>query len=177
MVTALSLGTHSGTHLDAPRHFLAGGPTVGELAVSRFCGRAIVADVRVGAAGEIDAPVLERAFQAAGRPQPGEFVLLWTGWDRHFGDGEMTRFPFLGLDAARLLLDLGVSLVGVDTLSVDSFTADRFLVHEALLSAGTLIVENLCNLERLGPGPAWCCLLPLPLKDLDGSPLRAVAWR
>lgn len=175
--TELVLGTHSGTHMDAPRHFLAQGRSVEEMGISRFCGRGWVLDVRSAPETEISAAVLEGAARGAGVPAPGDFALLWTGWDRLFGSPDMTSFPYLGLAAAHLLLDWGVSLVGTDALSVDSFSAERFTVHETLLQADRLIVENLCRLEQMGPGPVWCCLLPLPLEGLDGSPVRAIAWR
>lgn len=176
-VTEVLLGTHSGTHLDAPRHFLAQGRTVDQVEPARLCGRGYVVDVRSDPGTEISCSRLEQACAAAGRPAPGEMVLLWTGWDRHFGTPLMTHFPFLGREAAQLLVDWGISLVGTDALSVDSFRAERFVVHELLLGADRLIVENLCRLERLGPGPVSCCLLPLPLSGLDGSPVRAIAWR
>ncbi|NLT36083.1 MAG: cyclase family protein [Gaiellales bacterium] len=175
--TGVLLGTHSGTHLDAPRHFLAQGRTVDQVNLSRVCGRARVLDVRSEPETEITPSRLEQACGGTGQPAPGELVLLWTGWDKHFGTPFMTRFPFLGMEAAHLLVDWGVSLVGTDTLSVDSFRAKRFVVHDVLLGADRLIVENLCHLDRLEPGTVNCCLLPLPFSGLDGSPVRAIAWR
>lgn len=175
--TEVLIGTHSGTHLDAPRHFLAQGRTVDQVELARVCGRAYVLDVRSEPETKITSSRLQKACGAAGQPAPGELVLLWTGWDKHFGTPLMTRFPFLGADAAHLLVGWGVSLVGTDALSVDSFQAQRFVVHELLLRADALIVENLCHLDRLGQGPVNCCLLPLPLSGLDGSPVRAIAWR
>jgi Putative cyclase len=107
----------------------------------------------------------------------GDFALLWYGWDAYYGDDLMWRNPYLSEEAARLLVDTGVTLVGTDTANVDSSTdLTAFPVHVLFLGSGLLIVENLRGIGRLGPGRADCAFLPLPLDHTDGAPVRAIAW-
>ena len=116
--------------------------------------------------------------QAIGREQLPDIsssrVLLCTGWPARASDRDafFGRHPYLTEDAADYLLRKGVRLVGIDSPSVDYHPPSA--VHIALLSAGTLIVENLVNLTQLG---AECefSVFPLPLVTLDGSPVRAIA--
>lgn len=109
--------------------------------------------------------------------RPGDFAVLWTGWDRLFGDDLMTGHPYLTPGAARALVAAGVTLVATDALNVDPSTGEDFPVHPILLGADVLIVENLRGLKALGAGRAWFAFLPLPLRGVDGAPIRAVGWR
>jgi len=176
-VTQICLGSHSGTHVDAPRHFFADGPTLDSYPVETFVGPGLVVDARPvqdprhereartgpfrdSDVTHIDAELLLqrlRPFQIL----RGSRVLLWT-------EGAQ-----LTVEAAEVLLDAGPSLVGTDAPSLDS---KPYPVHRALLARGILIVENLCELGRLGPGPVQCAFLPLPIVGTDGAPVRAVAW-
>lgn len=179
-VTALGLGTHSGTHVDAPFHLLPHGPTLDRYPVGRFIGRGTILDVRASgeAAGRAIIPeLLSSALAAAGGLERGDFALLWTGWDTRFGAGDMLAHPFLTEQAAELLVRARASLVGTDALSVDSSSGGELPVHHQLLRADVLIVENLTGLGQLGPGPVHCAFLPLKLEAADGAPVRAVAWK
>jgi len=89
-------------------------------------------------------------------------VLLWTSG------------AFLTVEAARVLLNAGVGVVGTDGPSLD---APPHPVHRLLLGHGVLLAENLTGLERVGPGPVTCAFLPLALVGIDGAPVRAIAWR
>ena len=171
-VTAVSLGSHSGTHLDAPRHFFPEGATLDSFPADRLVRTGWVVDVRprgealARALGDTTGPPIEAGFLAerlAGVGlEPGDFLLLWTGG------------ALLTADAARLLLETGAGLVGTDAPSLD---ADPYPAHVLLLGAGMLLAENLANLDKLGPGRIMCAFLPLALADADGAPVRAVAWR
>jgi kynurenine formamidase len=169
-VSKICLGSHSGTHLDVPLHFFPGGHSLSDYALSRFVSQGVVLDVRSAAEGLVDAALLTNRLRQ-NPVKSGEFVLLWTaetaGW--------------LTLDAARLLVDLKVGLVGTDGPSLDldsspSESAD-FAIHRLLLGSDVLIAENLVNLDLLGAGRVRCVFLPLPLTGLDGSPVRATAWK
>lgn len=169
-VSKICLGSHSGTHLDVPLHFFPDGRSLSDYPVSTFVSQGVVLDVRSAAEGLIDAALLTNRLQQ-NPVKPGEFVLLWTAAT----DG------CLSPDAARLLVDLEVGLVGTDGPSLDrsgslSKSAD-FAVHRLLLGSDVLIAENLDNLDLLGVGRVQCAFLPLPLTGLDGSPIRATAWR
>jgi len=172
-VTHLSMGTHCGTHLDAPRHFFSAGATLDQYPADRLVRPGVILDVRAmerdgsGSsadstyAGIVDAALLADRLRPFTVPSGG-FVLLWT-------EGAM-----LNAEAAQLLLDGGATLVGTDAPSLD---AEPYPVHRLLLGRGVLLAENLCNLDRLGPGPVMCAFLPLAVLGTDGAPLRAVAWR
>jgi arylformamidase len=167
-VTQLCLGSHSGTHLDAPRHFFPDGATLDQYPVDRFVGPGVVIDCRpggettaLGPTGLIDAALLIERLGTLSVP-PGGLALLWT-------EGAL-----LTEDAARVLLEGGAGIVGTDAPSLD---ADPFPVHRLLLGHDVLLAENLWGLDRLGPGPVTCAFLPLALTAADGAPLRAVAWR
>lgn len=188
-ILSLGLGTHAGTHLDAPFHILPDGPTLEAIPVSRFAGPAVVLDVRreartaIGRADLVAADGARRRAAAGPSPDSGadrlagcRLCLLRTGWDLHFGDPDMVHHPYLTPDAADWLLESGVELVGTDAPSLDPVLGERFPVHERLLGAGVVLVENLTGLDALGSRPALCAFLPLPLVGADGSPVRAVAW-
>ena len=190
-VDLLTLGSHTGTHIDAPYHFLKDGRRIDEIPVQRFIGKGILVDVSDKSARDlIDAVDFERFTPEI---QKGVFVILKTGWDRYFGTPQYLQHPYLSADAGRLLLDLGVSLVGIDALNVDasyppvsnsdSLDTDGgvsvdtgYPVHDILLGNDILIVENLCNLGKINQHVGFFSFLPLKLKDSDGSPIRAVFY-
>ena len=151
-VTRLGLGTHTGTHVDAPAHFLDGGAGVEALPLDALIGPAHVADAGAPI-GALDAT----ALRALGVPDGAERVLL-------------KRAPDDGLtgDAARLLVDRGVRLVGVDCLTVGDEEA-----HRVLLGAGVVALEGL-DLSRVAPGSWRLICLPLLIPGADGAPARAV---
>jgi arylformamidase len=183
-VAQVCLGTHAGTHLDAPRHFFPEGATLDRYPVNRLVGPGVVVDcrpvpdgraspTRPGPAqaektplepaglGIIDASALAERLHP--HPVPyGGFALLWT-------EGAL-----LTVEAAQLLVDAGAILVGTDAPSLDT---EPYPVHRLLLSHGVLLAENLCGFDLLGAGPVTCAFLPLAVADTDGAPVRAIAWR
>ncbi|KAG1763663.1 putative cyclase [Suillus placidus] len=192
-VHAVSLGTHTGTHVDAPFHFFAHGQKLHELSLSRFVGRALVIDVRhlVRARGCIRwrdvRESLERTrgtIASLGPRSEGkiDIVLFWTGWDGWWSERTYFDHPYFGRDVAEELVEMGVRLVGVDTLSPDETEReDAFVMHEVLLGRGCLICENLTNLGGLVSGGSggeevWVSLVPLSLHGADGAPVRAYGW-
>jgi arylformamidase len=173
-VTRLSLGTHTGTHIDAAAHYVAGGATIDAYPLERFLLRAYVIPLDCGAGDAVTWPDL-----AAALPHDvfGSAVLLRTGWDRHWGQDLALRHPYLAEDAARGLVTRGVGLVGTDALNVDGTAVGTTHAHEILLGADVLIVENLTRLDALQPGrPYTCAFVPLRLEGADGSPIRAYAF-
>jgi arylformamidase len=175
-VTKICLGSHSGTHIDAPRHLFPDGAALSEFPPERFVGNALIVDARplpeglVAHDGADDAcPFMNarrldrvlQSFPAGAR----ERVLIWT-------DGN-TKISF---EAAGVLVRHRPILVGIDRPSVDA-TESNLLIHRLLLGAGILVVENLCRLGEMGAGPLQCAILPLALEATDGAPARAVGWR
>lgn len=160
-VTQVCIGSHSGTHLDAPRHFFPHGETLDAYPAERFIGPGVLVDCSAAQGGIIDASLLAEALRPYEVP-PGGFLLLRSG------EGRLT------VDAAELLLERGAGVVGVDSASPD---AEPYPVHRLLLRRGVLILENLCGLDKLKPGPLTCACLPLALTGTDAAPVRVLAWR
>lgn len=175
-VTQLHIGTHTGTHIDAPAHFLPHGKTIDQYPPEWF----LVAGIVVPALGCGDDEPIGRAVFAhyLAMLPVGGVVLVRTGWDRYWGNESYMSHPYLSHEAADLLVKSGAGIVGVDTLSVDSTVQGTEHAHATLLGNETLIVENLARLDQLTPGKLYSfAFLPLKLAGLDGSPVRAVAWR
>jgi len=180
-VTALELGTHSGTHVDAPSHSIEGGAAIDEIDPARLMGRARILRVSVGDGETIGVAALEDQLRAWG----GERIaLVHTGWDAHWGAPRMLQHPAVSIELADALLALGVDVLGVDTLSPDHSDMaageardepPTLPVHERWLGAGGLIIENLRGLGDVPAGTCEFIALPLRLVGLDGSPVRAVA--
>jgi arylformamidase len=167
-VTALALGSHSGTHVDAPSHFLSGGSPVDRIALDRLVGPAAVLDLPVDV-GSVGAAELARHDLRGQRR-----VLLRT---RNSGAAAGTGFSqdycALTADGAEYLIDRGVELVGIDALSIEPFGSADFAVHHLLLGRGVVIVEGL-DLSSISAGVYQLVCLPLLLQGLDGAPARAV---
>ncbi|MBK0419675.1 cyclase family protein [Leucobacter sp. CSA1] len=172
-VASLRMGSHTGTHLDAPSHSIAGGRTVDRIPLDLLCGEARV--LRASSVGPGEGIVADHLDA----PLPAELpriVLLGTGWDRAFGTPEALQHPHLAVEFARRLWDRGARVLGVDTFSPDPTdpAATAMPVHEFWLGGDGVIVENLTGLLAL-PDRVEAALLPLRLAGVDGSPVRAVA--
>ena len=172
-VTALSCGTHTGTHVDAPAHTEPDGATLNKVPVSRFRREAVVADCRDLSPREPIRPAdLPTADAGA--------VVVRTGWDTHWGDPAYLDHPYLSPAAARHCVEQGYD-VAIDALNVDPTPTDGpppdepagVPAHHELLGNDRLIVENLTNLAV--PERFELEFLPLPIAGGDGAPVRAVA--
>ncbi|KAF8910826.1 putative cyclase [Mucidula mucida] len=175
-VQSLSLGSHTGTHVDAPSHFFQSGASIDQIPLTAFVGPARVIDVTPKKPRERitwDDDVLPHKD----RLRPGDVVLFQTDWCAHWGTPTYLAHPFLDKDVAQHLLKLGISRIGIDTLSPDETEGQRadFGVHEIILGAGGLLIENLRNLKNV-PIDATISFVPLNLTGGDGSPVRAYAW-
>jgi len=167
-VSRLTISTHTGTHIDAPRHFLPGGASVDQIPVDALVGPALVVEMPVEQ--EITAANLE----AAAIPSGTERLLFKTRNSRLLDDEDFRRdFVYLTLDAARWLVEQGVRLLAIDYLSVEQMDAEPNVVHQTLLRAGVVIVEG-ADLRQVAPGPYLLACLPLKIEGADGSPVRAV---
>jgi kynurenine formamidase len=175
-VTQLTMGTHQGTHLDAPAHFYADGATVDQIPLERFYGPANLVDLAAGGALPAKTPITAKMLaEYAAKFERGGRVVIRTGWEEMVGkEGYFTDLPSLTLEAAEWIAQTGIGLLGLD-LPTPSKIAGR-PVHYALLKKGVeiVLVEGLVNLSRL-PERFTLIVFPLRLQGGDGSPVRAVA--
>lgn len=179
---ALHIGSQSGTHVDAPYHFLEGGPRLENCDLSLFAGPGVIVDVTGHRARQ---PITRDDLRPyEGRLRPGTIVALRTGWsERHLGTGRYFDHPFLHPEACSRLVDLGVRTVAIDALNVDEtvlpgWGTPTFPCHLRFLGAGGIFAENLTNLGAVDFDDPLVSLLPMRLGgDADGAPCRAVALK
>ena len=169
-MTRFEMVCHTGTHLDAPNHFVLGAPGIDQIPLHRLYGRAVVVRAQMPPEGELGTAELEAAGIAS-----GDIVILDTGWWHTPGDGE---HPCLGERAAWWLVEHGVKLLATDLPTPDLAVRRRgedfdWPVHRILLGNGVLIGENLTNLGEL-PDRVEAMVLPLPILGADGSPARVL---
>jgi arylformamidase len=171
-VSELHLGSHTGTHVDAPVHFLEGDVGVDALALDLFFGPAVVADLTavdvIGPAELEHLQIPDDTDRLLCRTSNSE---LWSRRPVEFPDDYVAVTP----DGAAWLVDRGIGLVGVDFLSVEKDGPPAFPVHRALLGGGVVIVEGL-DLSGVEPGPYTFVCFPLRIVGGDGSPARAVVF-
>lgn len=167
-VTALSLGAHTGTHIDAPHHFIDGAASIDQLPLE-----ALVGPAHVLAFPDCDR-IAAADLEGAGLPPDTERLLLKTPNSRLWEDPRFhSDFVHLTPDAAHWLVDRRLRLVGIDYLSIEEFRSPSHEVHKTLLQAGVIIVEGL-DLRQVAPGPYFLVCLPLKLVGGDGAPARAI---
>ena len=174
--TNVNLYTHSGTHMDAPRHFNHDGATIDEQDLSVCCGPAKIVDVSPCEPSEIIS--LQRFFNAGVAIQAGDRLLIRTDWSKRFGDESYReKCPSLSIELAEHFVSVGVSLIAVDAPSVANISNFQHwtAVHRTLFTNGILIVEGLCNLDQIAQKDFDLIALPLKISNGDGSPVRAVA--
>jgi arylformamidase len=170
-VSTISLGSHTGTHMDAPIHFVHGGEGMDRMPLDATVGRARVIEIQDPISIKPD----ELDPHGIGRD---ERVLFKTrnsslGWWTH---DFIEDFVYVSQEAARYLADHEVRTVGVDYLSVGGFQKDGVETHQALLGAGIWVIEGL-DLSRVRPGEYELICLPLKVEDGDGAPARAILRR
>ena len=175
LVSELSLGSHTGTHIDAPSHFFPGGKTIDQLAVQRFLVTGVVIPV-LDHHDDQEIRVEELTEPLRTIPKGGG-IIIRTDWSRFWGTDRYTRHPYLSAEASQAIVQSGAGLVAIDALNVDSTVQETSHAHQLLLGNDCLIVENLTGLAQLEPRRLYhFSFLPLPLAATDGSPVRAVAW-
>ncbi len=185
-VTWLGLPVHAFTHIDAPRHMVAGGPTTSEVGLERVVGEAAVIDLSGIAPDTAIGPELlaERGAQV----RAGNIVLLKTCWDQvcsHHTPEFWTTAPYMTREACIWLLENGIKALGVDfpqdypirgLLTGETAPITEFVTHDVLLRAGVILIEYLCNLAALETERTTLFALPLKLPEADGAPARVIAW-
>lgn len=166
------LSTHTGTHIDAPSHFIPDSRTIDKIKVSRFVSRSILIKIPKKADQQITLNDITNCEINA-----NDTVVFATGWEKRFkNDNYMINNPGLSLDAAEYLVSNRVNAVAIDGPSIDRGIDNNFDIHSALLSNDIPIIENLCNLEELSSVKSFTLIVnPLKLVGASGSPVRAIA--
>lgn len=168
--------THTGTHMDAPYHFLEDGLTVDRIPPDRLVGRAAVLDLR----NDLDGPVIPDDVIRKHWPTafPPEVVLLETGWSRLRTPTRKYLYDFPGISpqAAAWIADQGVRGVGTDTLGIDPFANAQFEAHKVLLGRGIWILEALDHLDELSENRSYTLIAaPLKIAGASGAMARVFA--
>ncbi|KAJ7727942.1 putative cyclase [Mycena metata] len=177
-VRSLSMGSHTGTHVDAPSHFFAQGKSIEQIPLETFIGPILLVDLTNKSPRE--AITWDDLAPYAPQMAAGIVLLLHTGWSRYWCTDKYLDHPFLERKAAEQIIASGVKVVGVDTLSPDETRLDgsgSFAAHEVILGAGGVIAENLTNLHALDGSDYVVHLVPLNIDGSDGSPVRAFAMK
>jgi arylformamidase len=171
-VSMLNLGAHTGTHVDAPAHFIEGAAKVESLPLDALIGEATVIEVPE----ELHA--IDEEFVKKNYVPGSERVLFKTRNSAFWSEPEPqfhSDFTYLDLPAAQWLVEQGIKLVGIDYLSIEKYASAKHETHLALLSHGVVILEGL-NLADIAPGNYELICLPLRLRSNqgDGAPARVV---
>ena len=167
-VSVLSMGSHTGTHIDPPYHALEDGETVDALPLDVLMGECLVCEIP----GVMS--ISPSDLEAAGIPHGTERVLFKTRNSELWQKPEFqTDFTYLEPDAADWLVRKGVKLVGVDYLSVEKFKSDGHNTHHRLLESEVVVIEGL-DLVDVPAGNYRLVCLPLKIAEGDGAPARAV---
>jgi len=177
---SITMGSQSGTHVDAPYHFDDDTKKIDEVPLPLFVGPATVLNCgELSARQAITTQLLGRQLDGV---QPGDIVLFKTGWSKHYGTDEYFNNPYIDAALVRDLLARGVLTFGLDAINIDETPDDShpgvgFPVHHLIAKAGGVICENLTNLESINFDRPLVSILPMKFIGIDGAPVRAVAMQ
>lgn len=177
----MKIRMHSGigTHMDAPSHCIAGGKCIHEFEVNNLCMPCCVIDVsqKTHERYSLTPDDIIDFESTYGLISKDSCVMIRTGWEKFWSTPEKYHnnhvFPSVSTGAANLLLTRGVMALGIDTLSPDR-PEDGFKVHQAFLSQGKILIENVANLDKMPETDAFVMAFPLKVKDATEAPLRLV---
>ena len=169
------MSTHTGTHMDAPSHFASNASTIDKISVGRFISNAILIKLKKGSNQLITADEIKASNVSI---KQGDTIVLSTLWENEIDkDYFFSHSPGLAEDAAKYLIDKKVNAVCIDSPSIDRGSESSFAVHKLLLSDEILIVENLCNLDKLNCQYFTLIMTPLKLSGASGSPKEPLLLR
>ena len=166
----LIMSTHTGTHIDAPAHIIPEGASLDSFPPGKYIGDGFVVDCR-----QINL-ITEETILSSLSDYNADFILLYTGWDTHWGtDLYFKDIPVLDSDAAKYLSNLPVKGIGIDAPSFDPIGSVTLRNHNLLLEKNIILIENLTGLSKLLEKEFMFSCFPLKIENADGSPVRAVA--
>lgn len=171
----LFLSSHTGTHLDAPYHFVKNGAKIHQIRLDRLLGNCILIKMKKGKNQPITKNNLISFERKNGNIPKHSSIIFHTEWQKNLNnDYYFTNNPGLSKSAARYLVSKEINLVGIDSPSIDLGTNHTFSVHKILAKNNILIVENISNLNKISSKQFEFVILPLKLQDATGSPVRAI---
>jgi arylformamidase len=169
----ITMYSHTGTHIDAPAHMLSNGPSLDNLEIEQFIGKATIIDFSNTNEKLIDINKLKLYEE---KIKNVEFIILKTGWSKYWGTKKYFEdFPSLSAEAATWLSQFNLKGIGIDAISIDDMESTTFEVHKILMPKNIIIIENLTNLDSIINEYFILSILPLKNKDADGSPVRAIS--
>jgi len=172
----LFLSSHTGTHIDAPYHFVKKGQKIHEIMTRRLVTEAVLIKIRKGANQGITKSDIQKFEKKNGKIDDGSTVIFHTGWQKNLKKKSyFLKNPGLTVSGGNYLASKKINLVGIDSPSIDLGINNKFSVHHVLAKNGILIVENLSNLEQIHSEKFHMIVAPLKLKNATGSPVRAMA--
>ena len=172
----LFLSTHTGTHIDAPYHFVKKGQKIHQIMTRRLVIDAVLIKIRKGINQSITKTDIQKFEKKHGKIDNGSTVVFHTDWQKNIKkDFYFLKNPGLAVSAAKYLSSKKINLVGIDSPSIDLGKDSKFSVHHILAKNGILIVENLANLGKINSEKFYLIVAPLKLKNATGSPVRAIA--
>ena len=173
----LFLSTHTGTHMDAPYHFLEKGAKIHEISLKKLVSETVLIKSKKKDGESITKTDIQKFEKKHGKIASFSSVIFYTGWQRNLQKKYyFTKNPGLSVSAAKYLASKKINLVGIDSPSIDLGKDSKFSVHQIFAKKGILIVENLANLEKIKSSKFHLVVLPLKLKNATGSPVRAIAF-
>ena len=173
----LFLSSHTGTHMDAPHHFLEKGAKIHEISLKKLVSEAALIQSRKKGGESITKADIQKFEKKQGKIENFSSVIFYTDWQKNLQKKYyFTKNPGLSVSAAKYLTSKKISLVGIDSPSIDLGKDPKFSVHKIFAKKGVLIVENLANLDKIKSSKFHLVVLPLKLKNATGSPVRAIAF-
>lgn len=170
-VLSICMGTHSGTHLDVPLHILDGGASVDRIALEKFAGEAIFAEILKNKNEKITLKEIKNLDLKS-----GDILIVRTGWEENkYGKNYFRDFPYFSIEAADYIISKKIKSIGADIPAVDG-PEQNGAFHRKMMNAGIIIIEALVNLKQVVGKRIFFTALPLNIKDADGSPVRAAAF-
>ena len=173
----LFLSSHTGTHIDAPFHFVKNGKKIHEILPERLVNEATLIKIKKKANQPILKTDIQKFEKKHGQIKSGTAVVFWTGWQKNLAEEfYFSKNPGLAVSAAKYLVSKKINLVAIDSPSIDLGSDLKFSVHHILAKNNILIVENLANLEKINSDKFHLITSPLKLKNATGSPIRAFGF-
>ena len=170
-VLNICMGTHSGTHVDAPLHLIDNSAAINDISPEIFLGKAVFVEILKSKNEAVSLQELKKI-----EIEEDGILIVRTGWeDNKYKESYFTDFPYFSSDCAEYIISKKIKMIGTDMPSVDGPNQNATF-HKKILNEGIPIVEGLINLAQVAGRTMMFCALPLNIKNSDGSPVRAVAF-